>query len=126
MQTAKVQIDYSDYLKLKEYEKRYHQMKAGPSSQKEQEGQGSETTPEQRLEKTILTNENSDEDPKNPEKQTILDPITTPMGVEDISTKAKASKHSEVVTNKTMQEKRKRPQEPKDPWYYIGVPKYKK
>ena len=125
MQTAKVLIDYSDYLKLKEYEKRYHQMKSGPSPQKEQEGQGSETTPEQRLEKTILTNENSDEQQKSPEKQTILDPITTPMGVQDISTKADISKNAHAtLTNNT--EKRKRPQEPKEPCYYIGVPKYKK
>ena len=119
MLSAKVLLDYSDYLKLKEFEKKYHSLKA--NTEREQHGQGEIATPEQRLEKTILVHENDDELPVQ-EKQTILDPITTPQAVQDIS--SRPEKDTGVQKRKSEESA---PREGNgDPWYYIGIPKYKK
>ena len=119
MQSTKVLIDHSDYIKLKEYEKKYHAMKASEETP-EQDGRGDDASPEKRLEKTILVNENSEETP--PKNQAILDPITTPEAIEDID--------SRIAPHSSKQDQTNQPKPPKrantDPWYYIGIPDYKK
>ena len=135
MYSEKVLIDWSEYQRLKSYEKKYIQLKKQQdkyASVGEQSGQGREDN----LEKIILSNENENENV--PKKQEILAPLTTPEVPKDIESPlppkiggAAGGSLAEEREQSVKEKKRKRKRrpsvdrEPASKWFYIGVPKYK-
>ena len=146
MYGEKVLLDWSEYQRLKSYEKKYIQLKKQTertqANLSEQTGQGRE----QELERVILSQENENENV--PKRQEILPPITTPQTITDIQGPmpkklgeigSGPSKDAPLNTEpenieampKVPRQTKKRKKEKKDQgeppgkWFFIGIPKYK-
>ena len=124
MYSEKVLIDWTEYQRLKSYEKKYislkKQVERDQQKVSEQSGQGSE----QELERNILIQEN--ENDNVPKPQTILEPITAPKRIEDASLPSTSKESNEGTPEISAPKKRKKNAEKlPEKWYFIGVPKYK-
>ena len=110
MYSEKVLIDWTEYQRLKSYEKKYIALKKQVEREhqkvSEQIGRGSE----QELERNILIQENENDNVPKPQK--ILEPITAPKMIEDVSlpTTSKESHEggTEGTPDQSSQKKRKK------------------
>lgn len=131
MAVSKILLDFSEYQRLKLFEKKYLDNKAEMKAITHPVQSGSGAHYNQSLEKTVIQNENKNENSEEVEPQQLLDPISVPQEREDIdrepggreeSSEQEPEPEPEQETETEPKKKSQKKLRSEDCWWYLGEP----